>query len=457
MPQIIFDKSSLSSVKGMDHLTYGGPPSKNFNRSRNSYFGPSWIPQTNESGRKRKARNEFLTKIPILETGIPKRIEIGSPVRLGTYSVEINLEKKIHKYLPDRSQLKPCIYNPRMIAKYDLLAGYSAKYDWGNGDNYMDMLLEWIEDNKEKVFLPSTASSSSPSSTTATTGQTTTTIPATIKPRLEADFVTSRGVITKIMVAPFERRGWVLAATKINGTIFMTARSNTGGETRGTEYHNILCYSGLKFENLMTTPRQEEVYESLKRGEYGQFCCVMKIRMGRHNLLYAAEMDSMVKRSDASMPIEDIEFMEIKTCGLIRNRASYNYFCARKAPKWWSQCLLGDADKVLCGFRDELLVVRSISRIEKKDLITMNKNWSPQKCAAFLDKFLSFVKHNMDQEGITLQFICAPSKNMVYAKQSTFDVNMPSWFVNKYHVKARPHTGFRRLETKNDTFPLTGW
>ncbi|XP_074594248.1 decapping and exoribonuclease protein-like [Brevipalpus obovatus] len=435
MALVTFDYSSLSSFGSIIFRLKNKKSDAQQDSVLQCGRGPSgkFISEKKLRNKNNLDRNS-LTRTSILETYLPPKIVLQKPVRIGFYSVEVNLATKSQIYRPDCSQLKYCAIRQEYGQKLDLLAGYNPQFNWNTRySSLWPMTFKWISENNDKVPIEKPLKSCG---------------------GFGADFVLARGLITRIMMTPFKRQDWILFATKINKTIFITARYNPKPSKTETEYENILCYTGLKFENFAARTGSAKSSKKLSKGQFGHFVCMMKLKIGHHNLLYSAEIDSAKRRKDLSKPIEEMELIEIKTSAMIKNRANYNHFCARKAPKWWSQCYLGDTQQVLCGFRDELLIVRNTTEIDVKNLIRENRNWSPQKGAGFLNKFLNFVKHNMDREGETKQFICNPSKNMVFTKQSTLDSNIPSWFLEKYCLKNNDIIDVDNLWFKNDILTL---
>ena len=70
------------------------------------------------------------------------------------------------------------------------------------------------------------------------------------------DFVTWRGMLTKIMITPFNRsESWAFWATKYNGTIYLRQIETEQEHQRHldeTERDKLMTYWGYKFEDYMT-------------------------------------------------------------------------------------------------------------------------------------------------------------------------------------------------------------
>ena len=71
------------------------------------------------------------------------------------------------------------------------------------------------------------------------------------------DFVTWRGMLTKIMITPFNRgESWAFLATKYNGTIYLRqieTEQERQQHLNETERDKLMSYWGHKFEDYMIT------------------------------------------------------------------------------------------------------------------------------------------------------------------------------------------------------------
>ena len=71
------------------------------------------------------------------------------------------------------------------------------------------------------------------------------------------NFVTWRGMVTKLLCSPYNKsEPWTMAATLHNGTIYLSEIETY--ETREREEnmsarHQQMCYWGVKFEDYMTS------------------------------------------------------------------------------------------------------------------------------------------------------------------------------------------------------------
>lgn len=91
---------------------------------------------------------------------------------------------------------------------------------------------------------------------------------------LDADFVTCRGHLTKLLTTPYETcAGWLLAVTRFKGTLYIseveTEAARRDRQNR-TEKHKEMMYWGYKFEQytcagraVMFTFRQLHLHKTL--------------------------------------------------------------------------------------------------------------------------------------------------------------------------------------------------
>ena len=73
---------------------------------------------------------------------------------------------------------------------------------------------------------------------------------------LYTDFITWRGMLTKIMCSLYDRTPWKMAAVKYNGTIYfreLDTEENIKRKESATERDKRMCYWGIKFEDYMTS------------------------------------------------------------------------------------------------------------------------------------------------------------------------------------------------------------
>jgi len=186
------------------------------------------------------------------------------PMEIGHFSV--NNDRKM---LRNKSQLK--FYSAPKKLNLPLSAGFdsfvSKKDTRAEG---IKLLLEWITHNSQ-CFRPQTATT--PNNSKGATNHLPT---QQQKPEryvdciyvsdnmishrpdnILTDFITWRGLLTKIMITPFNRNeSWAFVATKHNGTIYLKQLQTEQEQLRcinETQRDKLMTYWGHKFEDYMTT------------------------------------------------------------------------------------------------------------------------------------------------------------------------------------------------------------
>ena len=94
--------------------------------------------------------------------------------------------------------------------------------------------------------------------------------------------------------------------------------------------------------------------------ENEEYCCVLRSRLSSHSLVYGAEVDGADPSRYSPPHAHLTPFVELKVTKEIisdRERQTLHKF---KFLKWWSQSFLVGIPRVVCGFRDDTGVVRSL-------------------------------------------------------------------------------------------------
>jgi RAT1-interacting protein len=128
--------------------------------------------------------------------------------------------------------------------------------------------------------------------------------------RVQADIVTWRGMMTKLMTAPYERfDGFDMHATMYQGTIYIeedhsaklnrNARSTSGPGPGGIP-NDMFAYMGYKFESLCLIP---DTWDATSRefieGREGhvvsnkaQYCSIVRTGIGSVSMVMGGEVDA---------------------------------------------------------------------------------------------------------------------------------------------------------------------
>lgn len=336
------------------------------------------------------------------------------PVEVGCFSLDSK-----RRFFNDQRQLR-YYTEPELNPNFDLRDGYKDRYVKRDErvKEKLDHILRWIISNKDKVI-----------STKPSTGA------------LDADFVTWRGHLTKLLTTPYENReGWLLAACRFRGTVYIseveTESARRDRENR-TERHEEMMYWGYKFEQYMcaddihSSPDSSGVVNTNEA-----FCTVVKTRLANHKLLFSGEVDCRVKDPDA--PVPPGCYVELKTSAEIctpKQRSNLHRF---KLLKWWAQSFLPGVPQVVAGFRDHNGIVVKIETFHISKISQLIKGeyncWKPTVCMNFCNSFLTFVKQvvSEDDPRVVYLFSWEPQREVSYTihKDSQYCF-LPEWYVEE--------------------------
>jgi len=260
------------------------------------------------------------------------------------------------------------------------------------GKEGLSNLLRWILINKHKF-----SASPSPSATPRNT-----------------DFVCYRGCLTTLASSPFEGRdGWTVTAVRWRGTIFINkeeTREQREQKARTTDRQRAMMSWGYKFEQFMLADQpygDPKTDEAVNEAE--EFCCVFRTRLGKHSVVYGAEMDGVNVPNEASssssssssspfanpssLDLEKVDFVELKTSRQLDHPGQERTFRRCKLIKWWLQSFLVGIPTVVAGFRDDSGVVHEVCEYPVKEIPRQcGDHWQPNVCMNFLSEALAHVK-----------------------------------------------------------------
>jgi len=216
--------------------------------------------------------------------------------------------------------------------------------------------------------------------------------------------VTWRGVLTKIMNAPFDNKTqWNILAIKHKGTIYLC-------EYKTDEQHDDLeslphwvkktFYWGRKVETFLTAnepggpPRPEEPVN-----ENSEYVSVFRSQLGQIQLMYGAEVDCVDHTLDPEKYPSPSNFIEIKTQRELKDKQRKEVFRKYKLSKWWAQSFLAGIPRVMTAFRDDRGFVTNLDIIETQSMPRQAAleaySWKPSTMLGFLERFLTFVRDVM--------------------------------------------------------------
>ncbi|CAL5868876.1 uncharacterized protein PFLUO_LOCUS3103 [Penicillium psychrofluorescens] len=237
----------------------------------------------------------------------------------------------------------------------------------------------------------------------------------------EADIVTWRGMMTKILAAPYDMmNGFEMNATCFQGTIFIeenNAYKNQQKETQrnqrmpaGMASQELMMYWGYKFEAISVLRQQWDPSsrEEIERREEAvvnnsaQYCSVARTGMGNVRMILGGEVDA-VWDCKPDRKEDPVHWIELKTSAEIRNdRDMVKY--ERKLLKFWAQSFLLGVPRIIVGFRDQNGIVRSLEELETASIPGKVKKvgrgtWDGNICINFAAAFLEWLKQTIQEDG----------------------------------------------------------
>ncbi|KAJ3792974.1 RAI1-domain-containing protein [Lentinula aff. detonsa] len=235
-----------------------------------------------------------------------------------------------------------------------------------------------------------------------------------------------RGVITRILTAPYEdREGWEMNVMLIKGTLYLEEHRS---ESLITEKNNIKphhrkrMYYGYAFESYCTTDIDMPSYSktaSTRSNEpshvahvgdtlgWGgdvntniQWCSIVRTKLGDTRFIIGGEVDC----SDGQYKGTTDTFVELKTSMSIRGAADEEKF-ERKLLKFYFQSFLLGVPKIVVGFRTpsgQLTSTQSFQTMqiprmvrEKAEDKRISPPWNPSLCLAWCHHFLTYLKRTL--------------------------------------------------------------
>ncbi|PYH28690.1 DXO/RAI1 family decapping nuclease [Aspergillus neoniger CBS 115656] len=239
--------------------------------------------------------------------------------------------------------------------------------------------------------------------------------------KCEADIITWRGMMTKILAAPFDNlNGFEMNATCFQGTIFIEENNSYKNEQKrvqknqrmppGMASQDLMAYWGYKFETLSVldqpwdpTPRREiENREELIVNNNAQYCSVVRTAIGRARLVIGGEVDA-IWDCKPERKEDPIHWVELKTSAEIRNDRDLVKY-ERKLLKFWAQSFLLGVPKIIVGFRDQQGIVHRLEELETAAIPGKVKKlgrgtWDGNICINFAATFLEWLKTTIQEEG----------------------------------------------------------
>ncbi|KAF2811150.1 RAI1-domain-containing protein [Mytilinidion resinicola] len=245
--------------------------------------------------------------------------------------------------------------------------------------------------------------------------------------RSEVDFITWRGMVTKILTAPFDHFSkFEMNATLFQGTIFIEdcheakvadqGRQRSQPSRPGAHSQDMMSYWGYKFETLCVMPNtwgetSREFIENRHKhivSNKAQYCSVVKTGFANSSLIIGGEVDAVQTKKpyDPEIPgskDRPIPWVELKTSEVIQSDRDVLKF-ERKLLKFWAQSFLLGVPRVTVGFRTKEGILTHLQNLEVLKIPGQVKNgkgtWDGNSCINFTGAFLDFLKKTITSEGI---------------------------------------------------------
>ncbi|ORY71622.1 RAI1 like PD-XK nuclease-domain-containing protein [Pseudomassariella vexata] len=260
--------------------------------------------------------------------------------------------------------------------------------------------------------------------------------------KIDAQIVTWRGMITKIMSSPFEDRD----GFEMNATLYQVRDSDAdlnnkdcisfieenheykqasmkeqrkqqkkqakrGGQSQPQFSPDVMSFWGYKFETLSTLPatwaetsrdyiesRDEQVVSNK-----AQYCSVVRTGFGKTIMCLGGEVDALWDSKPMAHGAP-INWVELKTSAEIRDDRGMANF-ERKLMKFWIQSFLLGVPRIIVGFRSQRGILTKIEEIKTESIpITAAqrgvKTWNANMCINFASGFLEWLKQVINDDGI---------------------------------------------------------
>ncbi|KAI9063505.1 RAI1-domain-containing protein [Trametes sanguinea] len=215
--------------------------------------------------------------------------------------------------------------------------------------------------------------------------------------------VTWRGIMTKILTAPYEERDRCeFNVMYVNGTLYIEEHLSDARLAEKEDLppkQRVQTYYGYSFESWCTSSRPgvPERIEGHPVGWGGdvdtnvQWCSVIKTKLGDKRLVIGGEVDCVRERFEGRTDT----FVELKTSMSIRNAGDEARF-EKKLLKFYMQSFLLGVPEIVVGFRTpagRLTTTQTFKTIQIPRLVRGKPGaWDPQVCFSWGHHFLTTLR-----------------------------------------------------------------
>ncbi|KAE8146415.1 HLA class III protein Dom3z [Aspergillus avenaceus] len=229
----------------------------------------------------------------------------------------------------------------------------------------------------------------------------------------EAEIITWRGMMTKILTAPFDHmNGFEMNATSFHNNVYKNQQKQLQKNQTmppGMPSQDLMAYWGYKFETLsllnhpwdLTTREEIEARDELVVNNNSQYCSVVRTGIGKTRLVIGGEVDA-IWDCKPDRKEDPIHWVELKTSAEVKNgRDMVKY--ERKLLKFWAQSFLLGVPKIIVGFRDAFGIVRHLEEIETAGIPNKVKagkgTWDGNICIKFASDFMEWLRCTISEGG----------------------------------------------------------
>lgn len=218
--------------------------------------------------------------------------------------------------------------------------------------------------------------------------------------RSRARTICWRGVLCKILIAPYEERDkWELNVMRLGDTIYLEEHATDQAlaqKENMNEHQRKQTYYGYSFESWCTDVRPRGHDQQPRWGgdvdTNVQWCSVVKTKIGQHRLLIGGEVDCVRGRYTE----QPDTFVELKTSMTIRPGNGWDEAkFEKKLLKFYFQSFLLGVPEIVVGFRTpqgRLQTVQTFKTLEIPRMVRGKPSeWNPGVCLSWGDNFISQV------------------------------------------------------------------
>ena len=222
--------------------------------------------------------------------------------------------------------------------------------------------------------------------------------PGVVDGPLHTDFVMFRGMMTRILTAPYANsrsHPWRLRVCKYLNTIYICDDADFSKDAKQDmdDRAKRMCYWGYSFESYLSSHIDPEVKKRSTPNNSAGFATVIRGRLATHSLLLVGEVDCETHEQSKTPPAN---YVELKTHRIVQNRHQARTFHNYKVRNTWAQCYIPGIPRVVFGFRDDDGIVREVKTYETADLPHLgDHDWHPTVCMNFANDFLSWLSREV--------------------------------------------------------------